>query len=143
MNIIIRFFATLILLAPLLGQGQVIRGRVVNDLTREYISYVNIGVLKGERGAVVDDLGYFMLDVTGIAPGAVVRFSFIGYENHNVAISDINETCLEYIRELGEGKLQLKTGILSGKTYYRRTSQAEWHSIPLGLGMSVLIRYEK
>ncbi|MEA3286822.1 MAG: hypothetical protein U9Q77_05560, partial [Candidatus Marinimicrobia bacterium] len=62
---------------------------------------------------------------------------------YHIVVQDNFVISLEYVKELGEGKLQLKTGILSGKTFFRKTSQAEWHSAPLGLGMSVLIRYKK
>ena len=62
---------------------------------------------------------------------------------HHIVAHDDFVITLEYVKELGEGELQFSTGILSGKVFYRRTSQAPWHSAPFGLGMSVLIRYEK
>lgn len=245
--------------------------------TNESIPYVNIGILKGERGTVSNEEGYFFLDLTGEQVDRKLRFSFIGYENYDISVSEISRNCLgpceiklnpkvlemqkvvvfpreyvekvvgnpkplkhamagfkndslgyelgirvklkprptilkelrlhglstsydtvfyrlnvyeliddepgpnilqeaiyvtltdvdrtkdiiidlnpyhivvqddfvislEYIRELGEGSLSISTGFLSGKTYYRKTSQAEWHSLPLGLGMSVLVRYQK
>jgi len=265
------------MLLPLLGIGQTIRGRVIDAQTLEAIPYVNIGVLKGERGTVSNVNGDFWLDLTGAKPDAILRYSFIGYENYDVSVLEMGRACstycevqlipkvlemqnvvvypreyaeklvgnpkplknamagfkndslgyelgirvrikkrptllkdfrlyglattfdtvfyrlnvyemdggdpgnnilkepiyitltdftngedividlssyhivvqddfvisLEYVRKLGEGSLHVRTGFLSGKTYYRKTSQGEWYSIPLGLGMSVLIRFEK
>jgi hypothetical protein len=62
---------------------------------------------------------------------------------YHIMVQDDFVISLEYVRELGEGSLTLRTGFLSGKTFFRKTSQGEWHSIPLGLGMSVLTRYQK
>jgi len=62
---------------------------------------------------------------------------------YHIVVQDDFVISLEYIREMGEGLLQLRTGVLSGKVFFRKTSQAEWHSAPLGLGMSVLVRYPK
>lgn len=63
--------------------------------------------------------------------------------SHHIVVQDDFVITLEQVKDLGEGELTFSTGILNGKTFYRRTSQAPWHSAPFGLGMSVLIRYEK
>ncbi len=55
----------------------------------------------------------------------------------------IQNSLADFYIGIREGSLQLKTGFLSEKTFYRKTNQAEWRSMLLGLGMSVLIRYEK
>ncbi len=67
----------------------------------------------------------------------------IDLTSHHIVVHDDFAITLEYVKELGEGDLQFSTGILNGKLFYRKTSQAPWHSAPYGLGMSVLIRYEK
>ena len=67
----------------------------------------------------------------------------IDLSSHHIVVHDDFVITLEYVKELGEGNLQFSTGILNGKIFYRRTSQAAWYSAPFGLGMSVLIRYEK
>ncbi|NQT64043.1 MAG: carboxypeptidase-like regulatory domain-containing protein [Candidatus Marinimicrobia bacterium] len=260
-----------------MGRAETLSGRVLSSATGDAIPYVNIGVLKGERGTVSNDKGYFRLDLSEIDKGSTLRFSFIGYESYDVTIAEILERCkvaceveltpkilelpevvvyprkfkekvvgnphpppglkagftndslgyelgilvklkqrptllkelrlhgietsfetifyrlnvyemdqdlpgknvlsepiyitltnfsgekiikidlsphqivveddfvisLEYVKELGAGNLVFATGILSGKMFYRKTSQAEWHSAPFGLGMSVLISYEK
>lgn len=266
-----------LLILPVLNWGQQISGRVSDQKTGETIPYVNVGVVGGDRGTVSDESGYYLLDLTGADSTSILRFSFIGYESHDIVIADIGDfssfsaqvqltpmvipmkevvvfpreyeekyvgnpnpldfafagfandslgyeagirvkikarptilkqlrlhgldtsydtvfyrlnvyemdgklpgknvlrepiyvtltdnegirdrtidltpyhivvhddfvITLEYIQELGEGDLRLKTGFLSGKIFYRRTSQAEWHSAALGYGMSVLIRYQK
>ncbi len=277
MNIMKLYLSVLLVVLPLFCRGHNIRGRVIDDKTLGSIPYVNIGVLKGERGTVSDEQGYFILNLTLAENDAILRFSFIGYESYDISVSEIIQTCsthceirlvpkvlemqkvvvyprkyvekvvgnpyplrhayagfkndslgyemgirvrlkkrptllkslrlhgltttydtvfyrlnvyamkggepgpnilkepiyitlrdiengedividlnpyhivvqddfvisLEYIRELGEGSLQLRTGMLSGKIFFRKTSQAEWHSMPFGLGMSVLVRYQK
>lgn len=50
---------------------------------------------------------------------------------------------LELVKDLGEGKLMLKTGVMNNKTWHRQTSQAEWSSIGFGVGISALINEEK
>lgn len=277
MHMIAQYLTAILLTGSLLGYGQNIQGRVVDNATNDPLPYVNIGVLKGERGTVSNERGYFLLDLSGIDGDAILRFSFIGYENQDISIAEINQTCsthceiqltprvigmqelvvyprefkekivgnphpppgmkagfsedslgyelgilvklknrptllkelrlhgvetsfdtvfyrmnvydmenklpgrnilrepiyitltnlkgekvisidlsqyhimvhddfvisLEYVRELGEGDLVFGTGILNGKMFYRKTSQAEWHSAPYGLGLSVLISYQK
>ena len=254
-----------------------ISGRVIDGGSLEAIPYVNIGIKKGDRGTVSDENGYFRLDTENIPQEATLRFSYIGYEIHDISIAEFHAECsdyceirltpkilemqevfvypkkfkekivgnphapammrggftedslgyeigifvklkprptvlkelnlhgivtsydsvfyrvnvyamqdklpgknilskpiyislgdfeqnadisidltpyhivvqddfvitLEYVRELGEGDLTFSTGIFNGKIFYRRTSQAEWYSAPFGLGMSVLISYQK
>lgn len=49
---------------------------------------------------------------------------------------------LEHIRDLGTGRLFFCCG-LSGRTYYRKTSQGTWESIPIGISISVQAKVEK
>lgn len=60
---------------------------------------------------------------------------------HHIVVQDDFVVTLEYVRELGEGSLDFGAGFLNGKTFYRKTSQSVWRSAPIGIGMSVLIRY--
>jgi len=62
---------------------------------------------------------------------------------YHIVVRDDFVITMEHVKELGEGDLTFSTGILNGKLFSRSTSQASWHSAPYGLGMSVLIRYEK
>lgn len=50
---------------------------------------------------------------------------------------------LELVKDLGEGKLMLRTGVMNNATWHRQTSQAEWNSIRFGVGISALINEEK
>ena len=274
--IIIRIMFLLVFI-PISGWSETVSGRMVDGETGETLPYVNIGVLGGERGTVSNEQGYFHIDLTDLMPESTIRFSYIGYENHDatveklsglggilgevkltpitlemqpvlvyprdfkekvvgnpnpprmvragfkedslgyevgirvkikkrptvlktltlhgvtttydsvfyrlnvyemddkqpgknilkkpiyITLTDFEQLAditldltphhivvhddfvitLEYVKELGEGDLQFSTGILNGKIFYRKTSQAPWHSAPFGLGMSVLIRYEK
>jgi len=49
---------------------------------------------------------------------------------------------LEHVRDLGKGRLYFCCG-LSGRTYYRKTSQGTWESIPIGISISVETKVEK
>lgn len=49
---------------------------------------------------------------------------------------------LEHVKDLGPGHLYFSAG-LSGRTHYRKTSQAKWESKPVGIGISVDILEEK
>jgi len=267
----------LLTIIPVLGWSETVSGRMVDGETGEMMPYVNIGVLGGERGTVSNDQGYFHFDLTDLMLESTIRFSYIGYENHDATIADLRQLgenlgeikltpktlemqavlvyprefkdkvvgnphappmmragftedslgyevgirvkirkrptllktltlhgvatsydtvfyrlnvyemddklpgrnilkspiyitlsdfkqladitldltshhivvhddfviTLEQVKDLGDGDLTFSTGILNGKIFYRRTSQAAWHSAPYGLGMSVLIRYEK
>lgn len=277
MRYLIKLFGSILLSIPLAGLSQSLGGRVLDGETKAVLPYVNIGILKGERGTVTNAEGFFYLDLNGVEQDAVMRFSFIGYESLDLKISTIDQAyaspmeielipktiemsevvvypreyvekvvgnpnplsyafagfandslgyemgvrvrlkkrptilkalnlhglatsydtvfyrinvyemidghpggnilnepiyvtltdfkgrddisidlnpyhivvhddfviSLEYVKKLGEGQLQLNTGVLSGRTFVRKTSQGEWHSLPLGLGMSVLVRYQK
>lgn len=50
---------------------------------------------------------------------------------------------LELVKDLGEGRLMLKTGVMNNETWHRETSQAEWDSIRFGVGISALINEER
>jgi hypothetical protein len=49
---------------------------------------------------------------------------------------------LEHIKNLGSGQLNFCAGF-SGKTYYRKTSQGNWESAPIGVSISVDAKVEK
>jgi len=44
---------------------------------------------------------------------------------------------LEYIRDLGEGKLMFCASMISQATYFRETSQGKWNKIPAPIGISI------
>ena len=55
---------------------------------------------------------------------------------HSMRVSEDILITLEHIRELGPGHLYFSAG-LRGRTHYRKTSQANWESTPVGIGVSV------
>ena len=62
---------------------------MVDGETGEALPYVNIGVLGGERGTVSNEQGYFHFDLTDLASASIIRFSYIGYENHDATVDDL------------------------------------------------------
>ncbi len=49
---------------------------------------------------------------------------------------------LEHVKDLGIGYLYFCAGV-SGKTHYRKTSQGQWETIPIGIGISVIANVEQ
>ncbi len=49
---------------------------------------------------------------------------------------------LEHVRDMGEGHLNFCTSVVH-KTYYRKTSQANWETVAIGVGISVDAQVEK
>jgi hypothetical protein len=49
---------------------------------------------------------------------------------------------LEHIKDMGEGALYFCTSVI-GKTYYRKTSQAVWETVPIGISISVDAQVER
>lgn len=60
---------------------------------------------------------------------------------HIVANGDILVT-LEHVKDLGNGYLYFCAGLMD-KTYYRKTSQGEWKTVPVGISISVDADVEK
>jgi hypothetical protein len=61
---------------------------------------------------------------------------------YNIRVSNDILITLEHIRDLGSGHLYFSAG-LRGRTHYRKTSQANWESISIGVGISVDVVEEK
>ncbi len=66
----------------------------------------------------------------------------IDLRSDNIVVEGEFLVTLEHVKDLGYGHLYFNTG-LSGRTYYRMTSQGEWASLRLGIGISVLADVEK
>jgi len=80
------------------------------------------------------------ITLTDFHQGADIVLDLTSY---HIVVHDDFLITLEYVKEMGEGKLEFSTGLFTGKIFYRKTSQAPWFGAPFSLGMSVLIRYEK
>ena len=61
---------------------------------------------------------------------------------YNLYFEDDFMVSLEHIKDMGEGLLYFCTS-LKGRTYYRKTSQGSWESVPFGVSISIDALVEK
>jgi hypothetical protein len=61
---------------------------------------------------------------------------------YNLVVQGNFLVTLEHVKNLGEGHLYFCAGILD-KTYYRKTSQAKWETVGIGVSISVDAKVEK
>lgn len=66
----------------------------------------------------------------------------INLEDKNIIVDGNFLVTLEHIKELGNGGLWFCAS-LKQKTFYRKTSQGEWQTAPIGISLSVLADVEK
>ncbi len=66
----------------------------------------------------------------------------VDFTHYNIRVFNDFLITLEHVRDLGPGHLHFSAG-LRGRTHYRKTSQAKWESIPVGVGVSVDVLEEK
>lgn len=62
------------------GQGQTIRGVILEQATQQPLPYVNVGVVGQNIGTVSDMEGRFTLEIPNAAKQKTLRFSMLGYE---------------------------------------------------------------
>ncbi|MEQ8925169.1 MAG: carboxypeptidase-like regulatory domain-containing protein [Fulvivirga sp.] len=62
-----------------------------------------------------------------------VSFDLVPYD---IYISGDFLVTLEHVKDLGEGLLNFSATLLR-KTYYRKTSQGEWQTVPVGISLNV------
>jgi len=61
---------------------------------------------------------------------------------YNIVVEDDFMVSLEWIEDLGEGKLNFSMGLFGSPVIYRYTSQADWEKAkPLSIGFSVTAKY--
>lgn len=60
----------------------------------------------------------------------------------NIVVEDDFLVTLEHVKDLGPGFLHF-CSTLSSKTYYRKTSQGQWETVPVGVGISVVADVEQ
>lgn len=109
------FISLLALLRVNLSLCQIIEGRVVDDETKEKLSYVNVGIQGKNLGTVTDTTGYFKLLIKEPSYDTLM-FSLIGYESYAMAIHDLMNTKSVNIR-LRQKAYQLKEVVVSSKKY--------------------------
>jgi hypothetical protein len=60
----------------------------------------------------------------------------------NIVVDGDFLVTLEHVKDLGPGNLYFCAG-LSSKTYFRKTSQGKWETVPVGVSISVVADVEK
>lgn len=70
----------------------VIKGFVVNEVTREAIANVNISVLNSNKGTITDSDGRFTLNF--LKGNDVLHFSYVGFDTFEMQVSSINDDSL-------------------------------------------------
>ncbi len=66
----------------------------------------------------------------------------IDLQSKNIVVDGDFLVTLEHVKNLGEGYLNFCAG-LTDKTYFRKTSQGKWESVPVGISISVVANVEK
>ncbi|HAN17759.1 MAG TPA: hypothetical protein DCQ24_03700 [Bacteroidales bacterium] len=66
----------------------------------------------------------------------------IDLQSRNIVVDGDFLITLEHIKDLGNGYLHFCAG-LTEKTYYRKTSQGKWETVPVGISISVIADVEK
>ena len=66
----------------------------------------------------------------------------VDLQSRNIEVDGDFLVTLEHVKDLGEGHLYFCVGLMD-KTYYRKTSQGEWKTVPVGVSISVDADVEK
>ncbi len=66
----------------------------------------------------------------------------IDLQERNIIVDGDFLVTLEHVKDLGDGYLNFCAG-LTDKTYYRKTSQGKWESVPVAISISVVADVEK
>jgi hypothetical protein len=66
----------------------------------------------------------------------------INLQSKNIVIEGDFLVTLEHVKNLGTGYLYFCAGIMN-KTYYRKTSQGKWDTVPIGISISAIVDMEK
>lgn len=76
-------------------------------------------------------------------PGSSIKDEIqIDLTDKNVVVEGDFLVTLEHVKDLGKGSLNFCSS-LSTKTYYRKTSQGQWMTVPVGVGISVVADVEQ
>jgi hypothetical protein len=66
----------------------------------------------------------------------------IDLEPYHIVVEGNFLVTLEHLRDLGEGHLNF-CAAPGHKTWYRKTSQGSWETVPIGVSISVIADVEK
>lgn len=127
--------------------AQVVQCTVVNAANSSPLIYASAGVVGTDRGMITDERGVFKLNLQGLPPNALVRFSMIGYKSASVRVSDLKDNTT--IR-LQEEPIALKEIVVDAKAErtrlgtYTTTKRhlTGWGGFGVGAGGERAIRVE-
>lgn len=71
------------------GAEAALAGQVCDQLTRQPLGYVSVGVLRHPFGTVADGLGHFELTLPARYDADSVRFSLLGYAPRTLAVAEL------------------------------------------------------
>lgn len=80
----------LLLILPKPGFSQSLTGIVIDDTTKEELSYVNISIVGKNKGFISYLNGEFSIDLNVEHLRDTLKFSYVGYKSHMVPISSID-----------------------------------------------------
>jgi hypothetical protein len=66
----------------------------------------------------------------------------IDLQSRNIVVDGDFLVTLEHVKNLGDGNLYFCAGLIN-KTFFRKTSQGSWETIPVGISISVIADVEK
>jgi len=105
------------LLSSINVDGQTVKGMVIDANSKEPLTYVNIGVVGTSLGTITNLHGNFSLNIGKTEEQEVVRFSMIGYESQELAVSDLNN---EGVIELLETPVLLDAVTVKPKKFIKK-----------------------
>lgn len=62
---------------------------------------------------------------------------------NDIVVEGNTLVAIEFIKDLGKGRLYLAAGMIGTTSYYRKTSQGKWKKVPVKLGVNVDAEVEK
>lgn len=71
------------------SNAQVIQGTVLDEASKEPLSYLQIGVVNKKIGVLSDEKGQFRLDSQKIEESDSLLFSYLGYEGKTILLKDL------------------------------------------------------
>jgi hypothetical protein len=150
----------LIFLISLIANTQaqtLVKGKVVDQQTKEPLPFVNVGVLNKNIGTVSDENGLFQLVIPEKTKTSdTLKCSYIGFEsylisvgnllernnNHSIQVFELSSKTFELKQVVVKPEGKLKTKILGNKTTTTLTS-AGFSSNELGSELGIYIKIKK
>lgn len=77
----------------------VVEGTVLDSISQSALPYVNILVLKNNRGTITNETGTYSIDITELNPTDTISFQFIGYKTKKITCDKLSKTPQIFLRE--------------------------------------------